>query len=248
MIEDIYIKYKEYAKFYNLNNYDTKKLWNIIKPICSHEEFQKRCLPPFWHHDNKTVGEHILCDTIVTYIMIKKLKDNNINTVNLKTACLIAMFHDLYECPWQNQKVKKKLFNRHGFTHPIEAVTNAITWYPKYFKNIGTSYVLIDGILHHMYPLPVRAFDGTDIYLNNKDKFDNLEKKYKDIIKFSTNLGKIGRISLRRSIFPEGRILSKADKKVAFHNDIHSIDGYLALISGNNKKLKKIIVNSLVDK
>ena len=239
MMEEIYLKYKDFAKFYNLSNYDIKKLWGIIKPICEHEEFQNRCLPPFWHHDNKTIGEHILCDTIVTYIMVKKLKNNKIKSVNLNNACLIAMFHDLYECPWQNQKIKKKLFNKHGFVHPIEAAINAITWYPEYFKNKDVAAVIIDGIIHHMYPFPVRAFDDTNMDLNNQDKFAKLEDKYKEIIKLSTNLGRIGKISFRRSFFSEGRILAKADKKVAFHNDIHSIDGYLALISGCNKKLKK---------
>ena len=241
MIDDIYFKYKEFAKFYNLSSYDTKKLWGIIKPICEHEEFQKRCLAPFWHHDNKTIGEHILCDTIVTYIMIKKLKNNNIKCVNLNNACLIAMFHDLYEYPWQNQKIKKKLFNKHGFVHPIEATVNAITWFPEYFQNKDRAMVLIDGIIHHMYPFPVRAVDET-MDLNNWEKFQNLEDKFKDMIKLSTKLGRIGKLSFRKSFFPEGRILSSADKKVSFHNDIHSIDGYIALFSGYNKKLKLKVV------
>ena len=68
MKEDkVYLKYKEFAKQYKLSNYDTKKLWKIIEPIATHEEFAKRCSDPYFHHDIKTLGDHILCDAIVTY-------------------------------------------------------------------------------------------------------------------------------------------------------------------------------------
>ena len=81
--------------------------------------------------------------------------------INLKIAIYIAMFHDLYEEPWQNNiKSKGKKFkNLHGFTHPIEAVVNAITWFPNIFQDEEESLMIIDGIIHHMYPLPVRAID-----------------------------------------------------------------------------------------
>lgn len=59
------------------------------------------------------------------------------------------MFHDLYERPWQNSGIKKeRLTNRHGFVHPIEAVINANTWYPKYFESDLKSKIIIDGVIH----------------------------------------------------------------------------------------------------
>ena len=98
--------------------------------------------------------------------------------------------------------------------------------------------VIIDGVMHHMYPLAVRRIDGTDMELNNKEKFDKLPQKYKDMIKLSTDIGKIGHYSLRKTFFVEGRIMSKADKIVALKKDIHSVSGLVALLSGKNKNIK----------
>lgn len=243
MKKEIYEKYKFFCKQYKLTGYNAKKLWNIIRPICYHKEFIKRTKAPYWHHDCKTIGEHILCDAIVTYKLITKLKKRGkkFDFINLNIAIYIAMFHDLYEEPWQNNlKSKDKKFkNKHGFIHPIEAVTNAITWFPKFFSDRHNALIIIDGIIHHMYPLPVRAIDDTDLELNNQDRYDLLDEKYKKIMKASTLIGKVGHYSLRRSFYIEGRVMSRADKIVAMRKDLHSLNGYLALITGNNNKLKK---------
>ena len=239
--DNVYLKYKEFAKQYKLSNYDTKRLWKIIEPIATHEEFAKRCSDPYFHHDIKTLGDHILCDAIVTYKLATKLKRKNhaLKSINIELAVVIAMFHDLYELPWQNIDIKKIMRNKHGFVHPIEAITNAITWYPEYFENKDKAMVIIDGVIHHMFPLAVRRIDDTDMELNNKEKYEKLPKKYKDMIKLSTDIGKIGHYSLRKTFFVEGRIMSKADKLVALKKDIGSFNGYLALLSGKNKNIKK---------
>ena len=243
MKKEIYEKYKLFCEQYKLSGYNSKKLWNIIRPICYHKEFIKRCKDPFWHHDLKTTGDHIICDAIVTYKMIIKLKKKNKNFtfINLKIAIYIAMFHDLYEEPWQNNlKFKDKLLrNQHGFIHPIEAVVNAITWFPNAFLDEHDALIIIDGMIHHMYPLPVRAIDGTILQLNNQDRYDVLDEKYKKIMKASTMIGRIGCFSLRRSFYIEGRIMSRADKIVATRKDINSIEGYLALVTGKNKRIKR---------
>ncbi len=242
MKEEIYLKYKAFAKGYKLANADIKKLWKIIEPIATHPEFVKRCNKPYFHHDIKMLGDHILCDAIVTFKLATKLKKNDysMKDINIDDAVVIAMFHDLYELPWQNINIKKIMRNKHGFVHPIEAITNAITWFPKYFETKEKSMIIIDGVIHHMFPLAVRAIDNTDMELNNKEKYDKLPSKYKDMIKLSTNIGKIGPYSLRKSTFIEGRIMSKADKIVAFKKDIGSFNGYLALLCGKNKNINKI--------
>ena len=243
MKKEIYAKYKLFCNQYKLTGYNIKKLWNIIRPICYHKEFIKRSHEPFWHHDCKTIGEHILCDAIVTYQLVIKLKKRSkkYNFINLNVAIYIAMFHDLYEEPWQNNlKFKDKLLrNRHGFIHPIEAVVNAITWFPNAFLDEHDALIIIDGMIHHMYPLPVRAIDGTILQLNNQDRYDVLDEKYKKIMKASTMIGRIGCFSLRRSFYIEGRIMSRADKIVATRKDINSIEGYLALVTGKNKRIKR---------
>ncbi|MGN0973896.1 MAG: hypothetical protein ACI4OT_04070 [Bacilli bacterium] len=239
MIEEIYLKFKKFSQSYKLSNYDIKKLWSIIKPICEHPEFQKRMVDPYWHHDATTLGEHILCDTIVTYKIVKKIKSPETKIINWENAILIAMFHDLYEVPWQNTFQKKKLINKHGFVHPVEAAINAITWYPEYFTDIKKATIIIDGIIHHMYPFPVRVVDNSNLELNNQKKYNKLPKRYKDIIEVSTKIGKIGKLSFRKSFYLEGIVMSKADKSVALKKELHSIDGYIAFISGHNKKLEK---------
>lgn len=240
MEEKVYLLYKKYAGEYKLSNYDTKKLWKIIGNIAKHPEFVKRCKEPYFHHDIKTLGEHILCDAIVTYKLAINLKRNthDLKKINVEDAVIIAMFHDLYELPWQNMTVKKKFKDKHGFTHPLEAVVNAITWYPEYFKNKDKALIIIDGIIHHMHPLPVRAIDK-NLDLNNLEKYNKLDKKYQEMMELSTKIGKIGSFSLRKTFFIEGRIMSKADKLVSLKKDLKSIDGFIALISGKNKNLKK---------
>lgn len=240
MTSSIYERYKRYAKEYKMNISNMRKLWGIIKPICFHPEFLARCEKPFYHHDTKMLGDHIICDAIVTYIIVQKLKERNekFKHLRVETAVVIAMFHDLYEIPWQNTFNKKRLRNKHGFVHPIEATVNAITWFPEYFTNKEKALIIIDGIMHHMYPLPVRAVDKSDIELNNQKKYDALPEKYKNMIKLSTDIGKIGHYSFRKSFFTEGKIMSKADKMVALKKDIGSINGYIALLSGKNKNIK----------
>lgn len=237
--ETIYIKYKELTKFYKLPNNEARKLWKVVEPIATDKEFIKRCEKPYYHHDLKTIGEHILSDAIVTYKLATKLKNNkpSMKQIDIKLAVIIALFHDLYESPWQNVKDKKKLREKHGFTHPIEAITNAITWYPEYFTNKDKSMIIIDGVIHHMFPLGVRVIDDA-MELNNIEKYNNLPQKYKEMIKLSTKIGKIGHYSLRKSLFIEGRIMSRADKIVALKKDIKSLNGYISLISGKNKHIK----------
>ena len=237
---NIYTQFKILCLRYEIDGKNSKILWNLIKPICLHPEFKKRNQSPFWHHDATTLGEHIMSDAIITYKMIYKIKNKRkLEFINLKIAIYIAMFHDLYEEPWQNNiKSKSKKFkNLHGFTHPIEAVVNAITWFPNVFQNEDESLMIIDGIMHHMYPLPVRAIDKYSLELNNQEKYNQLPEIYKKMIFVSTYVGKVGAFSFRKSFYIEGRIMSKADKLVSTRKEICNTRAYLALITGKNKKL-----------
>lgn len=244
MKEDIFTFYKNICKEYKLSSYEIRKLWSLINPICEHEEFIKRCSAPYFHHGTKTLGEHILRDAIVTFKMVRNIKSRSHNLViKLDTAVYIAMFHDLYEIPWQNSFQNKKFPNKHGFVHPIEAIVNAITWYPEYFASKNNALMIIDGVLHHMYPLAVRSVDGTDLELNNIKKYEALPEKYKNMIKAATNNAKFGPFSMRKSFFLEGRIMSKADKAVALKKEIKDVNSYMALINGYNKKIDFLYEN-----
>lgn len=238
------------AQKYNLTTSQFQELWTIIEPIFVHDEFQRRMTSEFPHHDLATLGNHIIDDTIVTYILSKKQDEK----YNLNTALCISMFHDLYTLPWQNNTDNKryKLFNKHGFTHPIEAVINAATWYPVYFENKEESKKIIDGIVHHMYPFPVRAFDNTDMELNNASNYKRLPNTLKQLLIDSTNRGNIrfslfpfnqteflkGTISISRSIYKEGIVMSKADKIVSFQKDF-TAKGAVACLTGYNFNLEE---------
>ena len=247
MKEDLYMGNKQsnlgklnllFSK-YNIINEEKDYLLKIIDPIFSHEEFQKRMSAPFFHHGEITLGEHILEVTIVTYLLSKKYKNNK--EYRLDKALQISMMHDLYEIPWQNNKQAKtkKFTNKHGFRHPIEAVINATIWYPDLFDDCNE--ILIDGIIHHMYPLPVRVFtdnNNNSLEIKNYFQIDKLTDFNKRMIIKSSKRKKIGNISICRSLYKEGRVMSKADKLVSIRQ-IKNLDSAISLITGYNKKLKK---------
>lgn len=228
-LDDIFNKY-------NLDLIDRKYLTKVIEPIINHSEFQKRMTNEFLHHSNITLGKHILEDTVLAYLMAKKKKNINIDLV-----IKIALFHDLYTIPWQNNKEAhvKHFFNKHGFRHPIEATVNAITWYPEYFKSDAD--IIIDGIIHHMFPLPVRSFNREKlikIELKNIDSFNKLDTLYQDLIIQSVKRRKIFGLSFSFSKYTEGRIMSSADKKVS-RKQIKNFSSFKALFTGHNKSLRK---------
>lgn len=236
-------KLMELLEKYNLNNQEKEELLQTIKPIFLHDEFQRRMTDEYLHHDRITLGEHILEDTVVTYMLSKKYKDNlNYDTT---VALKIAMFHDLYTLPWQNNPEAREnhFYNKHGFRHPIEAVINADVWFPEIFNNSEEAYKIIDGIVHHMFPLPVRIFSGNeenDSELKNFNYVKNLNLCSKDILIQSSNKMKIGPFSITRSQYKEGLVLSKADKIVSMSNFKKSSNlyGLMALLHGHNKNLE----------
>ena len=219
-----------------LNDEEQKKIKEIIYPFFIHPEFQRRMTNEFLHHSDISLGEHILEDTVKTFLLCQKKKD-----INLSLALKISMMHDLYCVPWQNNELKVKHFsNKHGFRHPIEASINAINWYPDAFKNVSDAEIIIDGILHHMYPLPVsRIISIKDnlTELNNYELFCSLNEDCKNIIISSLERKHIGRLSFSKSKFKEGRILSKADRIVSF-KQIKNIESAKALLTGKNKSIK----------
>ncbi len=224
---------------YNLEEESKEELLHIIKPIIANDEFQKRMQEPFLHHGTISLGEHIIEDSIVTYNLVKKKNKKKYNNINLDLALKISMFHDLYTEPWQNNIKTKRFTNKHGFRHPIEAVVNAFTWYPELFNNKVDNKIVIDGILHHMYPLPVSSrknFNNNLYEINNYDYYNKLPLEKKEIISNSLQRHKIGYISFSRSLYKEGLIMSRADRYVSIHQ-IKGLSNTIALITGRNKRL-----------
>ena len=206
----------------------------IVRPIISHPEFEKRCTDNFPHHGNTTLGEHILKDAMITYRLanIYKSKHPNVD-ISTETAVVIALFHDLYTNPWQNVDNDNPLYEKHGFMHPIEAVINAYEWYPEYFKDKEVSKKIIDGVLHHMYPFPVRKIND-EIEINEK-KITNF--KFYDVLVHSTK-SKRENLCFKKATFIEGKLVSKADKLVTV-KEIKNISSLVALVTAKNKSIIK---------
>lgn len=227
---------------YNLNNEAKELIWDIIYPIIIHDEFQLRLNSDIYpHHDTVSLGEHIISDAIVTFLLVNKAIAKGKN-LDLRLAVIIAMFHDLYELPWQNANKKCDIFvNKHGFTHPIEGAINAATWFPTYFENLEQAELIINGVVHHMFPFPVRAIDDDieKLQLNNTDKFYKLDDSVQTLIVNSSKEGLIKplHISFQAAKTKEGRYMSEADKIVSINKDLMSFNGLVACVTGKNPNL-----------
>ena len=104
-----------------------------------------------------------------------------------------------------------------------------------YLTNLGDSFVTIKkkneeqlGFILDKYRLNVEE--------KNFDLIKYLSEENKKILIDSSNKNKLGAVSISRSLFPEGRVMSSADKKVAF-NQIKDFGSACALITGYNKNL-----------
>lgn len=227
---------------YGLSNSDKEYLLMIIKDIYIHDEFQRRMTDQFVHHNEITLGQHILEVTIMTYILSKRNPEKK--NFDLDIAIKIAMLHDLYTVPWQNNPNASvnKFFNKHGFRHPIESAINAMIWYPDLFKENDKSKKIIDGIVHHMFPLPVITFedDYKSLELKNYESIKKLNNINKDILIYSSNRFRIGKLSFCPSLYNEGKVMSQADKIVSISNfKRNNYKGLSTLITGKNKSLQK---------
>ena len=60
---------------YKLNTVEKEKLFKIMYPILNHLEFKRRMTKEFMHHGTITLGEHIIKDTIKTYLLCKKYNE-----------------------------------------------------------------------------------------------------------------------------------------------------------------------------
>lgn len=226
---------------YGLKQNEKEKLLSIIKPIFEHDEFQRRLTSEFYHHDQITLGEHILEVTILTYLLAKKDKK-----ADLEYALNIAMLHDLYCQPWQNNPNSKsrKFYYGHGYRHPIESVINSSIWFPDIFKEGKKTKIITDGIVHHMYPLPVMRFKENEINMHELKNF-KYTKKMNQLVKESliesSNRSATRNLSITPSQYIEGVIVSNADKIVTLGNFKGSnINGIVSLITKKNKNLEKI--------
>lgn len=226
---------------YGLTNKERKEFMKITYKIFKHKEFQRRMTKEYSHHNDITLGEHSIEVALTTYLKTKKLQLKGIK-ININVAVISAMLHDMYELPWQNNKESssKYLFHKHGFRHPIEAAINAIYYYPELFEDDSEAFMIIDSIIHHMYPLAVPRvsnFNKNEVELKNYDKVKYIEDRLLNYIIYSSNRCKIGKLSICMSKFKEGKIVCTSDTKVSIYN-FEKLKGVSSLITGVNKNIE----------
>lgn len=135
---------------YNFTNYLEKnhEYYQIVKPILEDKNFQKR--KNFMHHENRSVYDHCLAISIISYYWAKKFN------LDYRSAAIGGLLHDFYPNPWLSHnnklvnKPKTPLFQKHGFIHAREAAQNAKKYYPDFVNE------KIDNIIkRHMFPLNI---------------------------------------------------------------------------------------------
>lgn len=137
--------------------------YELVKPILTNEEFQKRKL--YRHHGDITVYEHCVNVSIKGFLMAKKFD------LDADSVAIAGLLHDFYESPWQEITIKQPLLKRHGFTHADNALHNAQKYFPEFMNPI-----VEDSILKHMFPLnkiPPKYKEGLIITL--ADKYVSME-------------------------------------------------------------------------
>ena len=98
--------------------------YNIVASILNNPEFERR--KKFRHHGDRTVYDHCLAVSILSYRIAKKLK------MDYKSAAIGGLLHDFYYKPWQEEKDTRPFFKKHGFSHAGEALENS----KKHFPNL----------------------------------------------------------------------------------------------------------------
>jgi len=118
------------------SNYEFR---SITKDIRRHPEFQK--LKKLRHH-KRDIYYHCIRVSHLSYIWAKKL---NLDPIS---AARGGLLHDFFTYDWrlEGQLKHKKLFEKHGFTHSKEALSNAQIFFVINGKEA-------DIIAKHMFPL-----------------------------------------------------------------------------------------------
>ncbi|MEG0826675.1 MAG: HD domain-containing protein [Bacilli bacterium] len=122
-------------------NYDIEFL-SYIEEILDNSDFKKR--KNYMHHENQSVYDHSINVAYRSYLYAKK------HNLDKKSISIGGLLHDFYYNPWQDNRVKKKFKEMHGFVHAKEALENARKIFPDLMNDIIENI-----ILRHMFPLNI---------------------------------------------------------------------------------------------
>ncbi len=162
-----------------MSKHDFEAFYDCCHDILNHPVFLKQ--KTFIHHDQITVYEHVVIVAYYAYLVAKK--------VSLKPHDLVcgALLHDFFLYDWhiEGKVRRKKLFQKHGFTHAKLAAQNAEIYF-------AISSVQKDIIKKHMFPLNLSAplfveswlVNIIDSYVTFKEYFDQSNQLRKQLIKY----------------------------------------------------------------
>ena len=119
-------------------NITDPEYYNCIKDLIETEVVQE--MEKYIQHGSTTTLDHCISVSYLAYRLARKL---DLDYISVARAGLL---HDFYLYDWHELPKEKKLFKKHGFTHPDKALENA----SKYFE---LNEVEKDIIVKHMWPL-----------------------------------------------------------------------------------------------
>lgn len=139
------------------NDLEDKDKWFIIvKDVIESPEFEIR--KKFLHHNEESLYEHLIKVSITSFKLANKWR------LNVRDTTLAGLLHDFYSQAWLysndlnsidpkyysnlHSKAKKKLFQKHGFVHGIDAALNIKKYYSSVYNPI-----IYDAVAKHMFPL-----------------------------------------------------------------------------------------------
>ncbi len=120
-----------------------KEYYNCIKDLVNSALVLK--MNEFIQHGNTTCLKHSI------EVSYKSYKFARILNLDYKAVARAALLHDFFLYDWHLRPKSKNILQKHGFTHPRTALTNALMYFNLSVKEQ-------DIILKHMWPLTLRNF------------------------------------------------------------------------------------------
>ena len=127
-----------------LSKKHTHRFNKLAYKVRSHHKVQE--MKDYVQHGNVSVYDHVNAVAHTAYTLAHALKIK----VDEKVLIEGALLHDFFGYDWHNDKVKRKFFDMHGFTHAKRAGERAA----RHFNVDKKTRHVIES---HMWPLTLRS-------------------------------------------------------------------------------------------
>ena len=125
-----------------MQNSHRDSFFDSIRDIIESEEYRK--MQAYRHHMHSSTYDHSIKVAYLCYLHYHKFHSK----VNLEELLRAALLHDYFLYDWRDKNDPNNRFGLiHGFTHPKQALKNALNAYPDLTETEQ------DTIKRHMFPL-----------------------------------------------------------------------------------------------